>query len=180
MTSERNVLIILSGILVIAAVYIAFFFYQQNQALTMGVKPTPTIVEAEPTEIVAPTYEFETPTPTVTPGVQKVVVVLEAKASMSQQGVDDIQARVVNPLLDYYAEQTSEFQLVSLTINKNTQVSQDQYPYSGYAIQKSGSYLSFLISKKDDQIQWWTPECMKCDFSESYKQKYPEVVINFK
>ncbi len=114
------------------------------------------------------------PTPKPTP-----VVTYEAAGSISDSDKQQLQQRVVNPLVDYYLEHSDENELVSLTISPNTQASKVQSPYLGQAVFKNGGNSGFVINKNNGQIQWWSVDCMICTFSDAYKQKYPEVVKNY-
>lgn len=116
-------------------------------------------------------------TPTQTPA--KAVVVFQAEGSISATDKSQLQARVVNPILDYYEQTADDSPVVSLTIEPNTNANKIEYPYLGTIIFANGGNNGFVITKKDGAIAWWVPECMVCVFSESYKAKYPEVVSQF-
>lgn len=107
------------------------------------------------------------------------VVTYEAAGSIPEADKQQLQQRVVNPFVDYYLEHADENELVSLTISPNTQASKVQSPYLGQAVFKNGGNSGFVIDKTNGQIQWWSVDCMICTFSDSYKQKYPEVVKNY-
>ena len=117
-------------------------------------------------------------TPLATPKATPVIT-FEAAGSIPDSDKQQIQQRIINPLVDYYAEQGEERQLVSLTISPNNQQSKAQSPYLGQAVFKNGGNSGFVINKTNGQIEWWGVDCMICTFSNEYKQKYPEVVKDY-
>lgn len=105
----------------------------------------------------------------------KTVVVYETEASFSTSDKSQIQARIVDPLIDYY-NMEMDSPAVSIKIKINTAVNKADYPYLFEYILKNGVNGGGVITKTDGQINWWFPEClMSCDLSEEFTSKYPEI-----
>ncbi len=119
---------------------------------------------------------LSSPTAISSPPLSAAAVVFEAEGSFTPVEKTELTKKVVNPLVDYYADQEAGY-LVSLTIAHNTQESRDNYPYQGKAIFKGGGNSGFLVTKLGTGVDWWFPECMgACPYTDTYRAKYPEVV----
>lgn len=166
----------------IVASFAAGYFYVKSQVSTT-ISVNDEIVTPEITPEVLPTSEekpMTTTNPTVTPKAgHTAVVVFEPPLGNDFADKALIQARIVNPFLDYYADENGEGYLVSLSISENKQDSKATYPYLGSAIFKNGGNSGFVIAKINGVIPWWAPDCMKCTFSASFKATYPEIVKQY-
>jgi len=84
--------------------------------------------------------------------------------------------RIINPYLDYsYGDKSSQNYGVVITLSQNIRPdSMSEYPYSLNAKYVDGGTFGVAIDKN---ISWFQPECMgSCNFSETFKGKYPEIV----
>lgn len=84
-----------------------------------------------------------------------------------------LEERLVNPFVDYYNEQ--EVNLVTLYIVVPTDIGGNYVVDAFFA---DGRYQGFLFGKREQEYGYWGgPECMgPCEFSETFKQKYPQIV----
>jgi len=155
------------AVLVVGASFAAGYFFVKSQKNT-----TPTLVDEK---IIVTSIVGISPTSTLKTG-HTAVVVFEPQLGDYFADKAQLQARVVDPFLDYYADENGEGYLVSLSISENKFESKTTYPYSGNAIFKNGGTAGFAIMKTGSVISWWQPDCMKCKFSPSFKAKYPEIV----
>ncbi len=179
MKQKGNVALILAVILTVGASFAAGYFFVKSQK-----SEAPIIVDEKiiitPTMNVSPTggvVATISAGPTSTPKAgHTAVVVFEPPLGGEFADKAAIQTKIVNPFLDYYADENGEGFLVSLSIAKNLQESKTAYPYTANAIFKNGGNSGFTIAKTDGIIPWWAPDCMKCTFSAEFKTKYPEIV----
>jgi len=183
----QSTLILLLAVVALGASFAAGYFFMQSKQ-TAQISQTDTAVTVTPeanesTVTPTPTEPDVKSSTTVTPAAKKAphtaVVVFEPPLGGEFEDKSAIQLRVVNPFLDYYADEYGEGYLVSLAISQNIQASKAQYPYLATAIFKNGGNSGFVISKNNGVIQYWAPDCMKCTFSASFKATYPDIVKNF-
>lgn len=185
----QGALVIILAVFAIAASFSAGYFYMQTKQSApvekteteVAISETPATNESTVTP--TPTQSDVKTTVTLAPAAKKAphtaVVVFEPPLGGEFEDKSAIQLKVVNPFLDYYADEYGEGYLVSLAISQNTQASKAQYPYLASAIFKNGGNSGFVISKNNGVIQYWAPDCMKCTFSASFKATYPDIVKNF-
>ncbi len=133
--------------------------------------PTPLIVtpkpEEEPAVEVVQTQEGSLPAVVFTPG-----------GLFNEALKAELNRKVVNPMKDYELSNISNpNDLVAIVVEKL------QPPSAGYIYSISSYYQNngsggFLYGNEaDGSIPIWIPDCMgKCQFTESYSQKYPEVI----
>ncbi len=182
----QGALVIVLAIAALGASFAAGYFYLKSQQKT-SMKSSESIVDVidtptdkEDTATVTPVQkQSESAIPAAKRAPHSAVVVFEPPLGGEFSDKTDIQLKIVNPLLDYYADEYGEGYLVSLAISQNTQVSKAQYPYLATAIFKNGGNSGFVIGKTNGAIQFWVPDCMKCTFSASFKASYPDIVKNF-
>lgn len=180
MHMKSGILIVFFVLLAMGASFAAGYFYLKSQGSGVAIvseQPTPNVT-IEPTVAVSPVISV-TPTPTSVSKSHSAVVVFEPPLSGEFSDKAEIQSKIINPFLDYYADENGEGYLVSLAISQNTQASKTTYPYQATAIFKNGGNSGFVIPKTNGVINYWVPECMKCTFSASFKTKYPDIVKNF-
>lgn len=104
------------------------------------------------------------------------VVVLESEGSISALDASELRSRVINPFVDYYAEQNSGLTLTSVKVGPNLGASKETYPYVLDGIFSNGGNVGFLIQKTLGHIDWFVPDCMNgCNLLAEYKAKYPEI-----
>lgn len=142
--------------------------------------PTPTDEPAAaPTTTTTPTPAMApTPTPAPTPASesQHVSVVYDQLNSISASEKNQLVERIINPVLDYYAENHDEPDIKTLTISPHSDPSAPEFVYTINIDFTNGGYSSFLVIREGGEIKWWAPSCMICTFSDGYKSKYPDVV----
>ncbi len=164
------VILIIVVLLVLAGVGFYFLIFQKNKVglkqATLSPSPSPAVAEkANPTPTVVMT---------VTPTPQEPVVVFEAAGSFSQSEKDLIKQKVINPFIDYNQDLVDQASIVSITISHS---STPGFPYSVSAVFANGGTSGFLVSGSGGDIDWWLPDCMgPCPFTQSFKDKYPEIV----
>lgn len=170
MKNGNTTLIILISIVALLSVAGFGYMYMQNQKLEKEIAkeldyPLPTEVES---------VESSSPSPTPM-SENETVVVFESEASFPSSDKSQIQARIVDPVIDYY-DIEMDSPAVSIKVKINTAVNKADYPYLFEYILKNGVNGGGVITKTNGQISWWFPECMMgCDLSEEFTSKYPEI-----
>lgn len=169
------IIIILTAVILLSLSAMAMFAVQ-NKSIEKQYTPSPTPMSYD-SKSEKNIYNSPTSTPSPTAQAAKsTIVVIESKANISATDLDQLQARVINPYLDYYNETMGEGYIATFTIAINTQQSKTSYPYTAKAIFTNAAYNDFLIAKSNGSIQWWLPECLNgCKLSETFKTKYPEI-----
>ena len=172
MKQSGNIIVILSLLVAVGASFAAGYFYLQshtvNPKVDSGMTPKVSAMPSPTTETVK-----------TTPKSGHTAVVVYEGALSSNPDKAAIQAKIVNPLLDYFADENGEGYIVSVTIGENAYESKTTYPYSASVVFNNGGNMGFVIEKPNGEIKWWAPECMVCTFSASFKAKYPEIVKLF-
>lgn len=166
-------MLILLGV-VIVLVGVSAFLYGQNQGVSQnGAAKTEGESQNAPSDAPLPTDSLSQ---APTQAVASPAVVIEAEAAYPAQDLSEIKARIIAPYLDYKAD-NQPGELISFKISQNPHPSKAEFPYLADGIFKNGGNEGFVIGKKDGHINWYIPECMNgCNFSESFKAKYPEIV----
>lgn len=158
--------------------------YMYNATRNAVDRPIPTPIVITPTDagasgslVISPTMASVSATPKAAPpAVTTPVVVFEAEGSISASDKTEIQKRILDPMIDYYAAETGSGKLLTITVSSGTQANKDTYPYLAKAIFDTGVNLGLAIEKDGTSFKWWKPECMgACPFTPEYKAKYPEV-----
>jgi len=184
MKSKGNIILIVTFIVVGTVLFsaVGYLFYQNqklsdkvsdSQVKTIATPTATTTIKATPNPQLSQNI---TPTPTSTSSKTKVpVVVFEAEGAMPSGDKLGIQARIIDPYIEYHTNEIGQ-PVVSITISPNTNVSKAEFPYLFNAVYESGGYSGLVIEKKNGQISWWFPECMNgCNLSQNFKTKYPEI-----
>lgn len=80
-------------------------------------------------------------------------------------------SRFINPVIDYYTE--NEFKLLGIIVFKIQGGDEFDYLIQIKAINNSEGHLYSIKNG-----EYWHPDCAgeKCNFSDSFKSKYPEIV----
>lgn len=104
--------------------------------------------------------------------VKLPVITYERAGLLTAEAKSELEQKLINPFLDYYNEKETTYITLVITVPRDTG---EQYEVT--AVHKDGSYLGFLFGARDEEYDWWAPECMDpCEFSDAYKEKYPDVV----
>jgi hypothetical protein len=115
------------------------------------------------------------PIPTIASVKEKItlpVIVYEPSGLFNAGDKEQLSNKIINPFFDYNNEK--EINFIAMVVSKKPS---EEYEYSFMAIHKDGGYQSSVIVKQNGVFGYWFPECMgPCEFSQSYKEKYPEVV----
>lgn len=103
----------------------------------------------------------------------KVAVVFQPEEFYSTGTKKELNEKLVNPLSDYSKEDGKS---VSALIISSTD--KQKGPWDVFVIYQDGTNRNFFYGNAKQKVQtWWIPDCLtKCEFSEEFKNKYPEVV----
>lgn len=174
MKKGNVVILALFGIAILLGLGALWFLLSQNVSLKDKLtQEVSTLTTPTPTMSVLPTTVV-TPTPTPISQVQ-IVVVFESEVNFPANAKTQLQARVVNPLVDYYSMEIKDA-AVSVKVKINTGTNKTDYPYLIEYILASGANGGQVVTKTGAEIAWWYPECLSnCNLSAEYKAKYPEV-----
>lgn len=120
-----------------------------------------------------------TPNPTQAPTVASVVFFDGTTFTDAEKVI--LNSKISEPFLDYYRDQYNAGYVNKLTFKKNTQANKVDFPYLADYEMDGGVTGGFVVSKKGNSVDWWYPECLNgCNFSQSFAQKYPEIVAKTK
>ncbi len=170
---KLNVVVyLIIALIVIVLTGTTLYFLDQNQKLQKNNSTTSVSITPAVSPIITQSETVVTPTTAVGEGV---VVIIESEGNLPKDDVNGLRTRVIEPYVEYY--KTGSQKLATFKVSVNTQASKTDYPYMADAIFVGGGNEGFLISKKNGQINWWVPGCIvECQFSDLFKQKYPEIV----
>ncbi len=150
------------------------YFLDQNQKRERLNTRTQASITPAPTERFLPKAS---PTASASSQVSSPVVIIEAELTLPPRDRDELKKRVIEPYIDYFKDVHKDDTLVSFKVSANTGASSTSYPYKADSISKNGVNEGFLISKTNGSIDWWLPECLaKCEFSDTFRTKYPQIV----
>ena len=179
MRPTKDSIILVLSVITLFSLFVGGYFYLQDENLkkpliNLTIPLSPTLTSSP----ISPIYDTNT-TSDSGAFVNKTdaEVIFEGTFS-SGPDKDDLYKKIVEPYLDYYEDQ-EKGSLVSLTISENPYPSKTTSPYLGTGIFKNGANEGFVIDKKNGEIDFWIPTCMICTFSDSFKEKYPDIVKNF-
>lgn len=126
--------------------------------------------------------------PTATPEAKKdtvyhpeLPVIVFATDTFTDKEKSDLKSKVIQPYIDFYdSDNTDNYAIVSVEVDDLIrQGMDDTYEYSIRVISTTG-YAGFLNTPKGQQIDWYQPDCMdKCQFKDTFKSKYPELVKKY-
>lgn len=100
-------------------------------------------------------------------------IVHEPIGLFSHPSRTELTKKLSHPLRDYHAEKSE------CPASINISVEEGLNEFKVHVIFGHDKYNGFLYGDKTNSTQpWWYPECLDkpCDFSQSYRDKYPEVV----
>lgn len=180
MKQSGNIVVILSLLLAVGASFAAGYFYLQahtaNPSIDSAMVPKQVIKNSPVMEVTSTV----SPVATIKPSSGHTAVVVYEGPLSSNPDKSAIQAKIVNPLLDYYADENGEGYIASVMISENAYDSKSTYPYSASVVLKNGGNMGFVIDKPNGVIKYWAPECMVCTFSADFTAKYPDIVKLYK
>lgn len=83
-----------------------------------------------------------------------------------------LEERLINPFVDYYNEK--EVSLVTLFVTVPKHIG-GEYTVDAFFV--DGGHQGFLFGRREQDYGYWSgPDCMEpCDFSETFKMKYPQI-----
>lgn len=163
---------VLAGFLFVTLPFLGFYggMRYQKSVTPATLHPEKACASCQAQKSVSPT-----PIPTALPTQAKQdivlpVVVYEPSGLFNNKDKEELAKKVIQPYFDYNNEKEMVF--IAIIINKDVSAK-----YSYMAINKNGGYESSVLTKKNDQFDYWVPDCMgPCEFSQSFKDKYPEIV----
>jgi hypothetical protein len=83
----------------------------------------------------------------------------------------NLEEKLINPYVDYHKE--NDLNLVAMYITVPQNIGEE---YKVVAIFGNGTE-QFLFGAREQSYDYWKPGCMgPCDFSEEFKEKYPQIV----
>lgn len=84
--------------------------------------------------------------------------------------------RVIQPAIDYYNEDAVHVVAFRVEAFASGNVGDDPYSVEMTFLPGEG-YSGELIHVTDGEIDWWGPTCLEaCEFSQSFIEKYPEII----
>lgn len=170
----QAIIYIVIAVFVVVLVGSTIYFLDQNQKRERANARTQISITPIPTKQAVPTA---TPTASQSSQISEPVVIIEAELTLPKGDKEGLRKKVIEPYIDYFKDAHKDDFLVSFKVSVNTGSSNSQYPYKADSISKNGVNEGFLISKTAGSIDWWYPECLaKCEFSDTFRARYPEIV----
>lgn len=152
---------IIATLLIIAGAGGTYYYYQKSQKTAQAVN------EPEKTPAVKECDEDEWP-----------VVSFQPAGLFTEAEKTEIKNKIINPFYDWSKEGTEKIDYLTITVEE-LDAPKSGYSYSANAVARNNAYTGWLFGE-NKQVKWWTPDCMDaCTFSDSFKQKYPEVVAAY-
>lgn len=101
------------------------------------------------------------------------IVTFQPGGLFSAELKNELQKKLIDPYLDFYNEDGIYVVTMNIAAPEQGAIS-----WSVFATNADGSYSDFLFGDKNQTIQrWWLPDCLgDCNFSNTFKGKYPEIV----
>lgn len=109
------------------------------------------------------------------------VVVFTPDGIFTEEEKKELNDKVINPLVDYtpdvYVSIDVEIYSQDKFVNGD---SDNKYIITTIGKPGKGGTGGFIYGSKSKGIDYWTPDCLdKCEFTDEYKKKYPEVVAKY-
>ena len=109
------------------------------------------------------------------------VVVFTPDGIFTEEEKKELNDKVINPLVDYtpdvYVSIDVEIYSQDKFVNGD---SDNKYIITTIGKPGKGGTGGFIYGSKSKGIDYWTPDCLdKCEFTDDYKTKYPEVVAKY-
>lgn len=175
------------GLIVISGPFLA--------GIQIGKGQTASQQSAEIQPIISPTQIAVNPTglsttPTIVTNTSLIVqdrsfpilpiIIFESPLSSEDYSAQriEIQQKIVDPYVQYFQHLGGDNYVVTLSIEQqNSDNIKIQYPYNLHGIMSDGSSHYEALMQINGKLNWWVPTCMgPCDYSDSFKQKYPQIV----
>lgn len=100
------------------------------------------------------------------------VVAFRRPGLLSARDRELLQARVIEPIIDYNNE--TELKLVTMSVTVPAK-SGEEYTVESFFL--GGGFEGMIWGKRDGEIPYWRPNCLgPCEFGEAFRAKHPEVV----
>ncbi|HLB51551.1 hypothetical protein A3F07_01455 [candidate division WWE3 bacterium RIFCSPHIGHO2_12_FULL_38_15] len=100
-------------------------------------------------------------------------VVFVPSGLFTEEEKSDLNNKLIEPFLDF--QKDSNILTLTLEIEKSS-LEDAGYKYKISYINKGGSNGGMLFGL-NSPLEWWLPDCLNgCIFSDSFKEKYPEIV----
>lgn len=160
----RKIILFLTITLILAGLVSVAYYYYSSTNNTKVTTPSPeTTLDTKPVSV--PSFED-------IPEVK-----YDPQDAFSQTDIQQLNGKYVFPINEYYSDKPTE-KIKSITFKQNENASSStEYPFIVIISFASGARSETLISKTFETIDWWYPECLNgCSYSESFKEKYPEIV----
>lgn len=168
------VLTIILVILVIALTGLVVFFwqsYEKERELNLSRLAAPAEAGTNKTSGVA------TPASAPTATKRPTVVVYTPNGLFNEAEITELKTKYINPFTDWNTD--NNIATVSITVEKPYPAISG-YKYKVNYINEDASSGGFLYGTTTP-LEWWLPECLGgCNFSDSFKAKYTEIVAKLK
>lgn len=130
---------------------------------------------------VSPTSETAAGQTEAQPVLELPVVVFTPNGVFSDEDKKELTDKVIDPMVDYtpdvYVSIDVEIYSQDKFVGGSTD---DKYIISTVGKPGKGGTGGFIYGSKTKGIDYWVPDCLnKCEFSDEYKAKYPEVVDKY-
>lgn len=160
----------------------AYIFQDWRKATQPVPAPTPTeetspspSTSDSPATSSGSTYRLETMQTQVSDA--EIRITFSPELQENAQDMAAIRQRIIEPYIMYQRDLAGTQALQTLEIATNPNASAKEYPFIFTSLFEGGVEESFLISRQGDSVNWFVPECLNgCSFSESFRQKYPEII----
>ena len=180
---SKDIWITLTTILLIVLIGTVVFFWQNYKRLkSSNTEPQvqKLVEEEKPVDnnvagTIAPSPATASPdTPNPTPSEEnKTEVIFVSNGLFTEEEKVELYEKLIEPFLDF--QKDSNIQTLTLEIEKSS-LQNAGYKYKVSYINKGGSKGGLLFGL-NTPLEWWLPECLNgCSFSDSFKEKYPEIV----
>ena len=104
--------------------------------------------------------------------VKLPVVTYERAGLLDTTEKGKLKTKLLDPFLDYHNEKEMTYIAVIVTVPENV-----GEQYSVTAVHKNGGNVGFLFGKRGEDFDFWKPDCMEeCEYTDEFKEKYPEIV----
>lgn len=106
------------------------------------------------------------------------VVFFTPSGSFSADLKKEIRKKITGPLADFYNQK--EVKVVTIEVKPSPSADVPGFNVSAFFV--AGGYIGFIHeTNAGGNFDYWIPECYEsiCEFTETYKQKHPEVVQKY-
>ncbi|MDD3498288.1 MAG: hypothetical protein PHH24_02130 [Candidatus Moranbacteria bacterium] len=105
-------------------------------------------------------------------------------AIFSDEEREELTEKVINPFIEFEKESYVENGIISIAVNKYSdselaEMKDPKYIYKIDVVYHEG-WGGWLEREAGEKIDWWVPDCLDgCEFSDEFKERYPEVVEKY-